>query len=189
MWAVPKFVLALRHNLHQPNDTGSILLLFFNLCHVKHGARPYESCKICKGWPLRDAPSKLVQLWYKTFPTDHGGQIEMKTATTLYIKPVPHDLVRRIRFWTIKSPEQDFKYLYWTISKILFWNLLTCTARSVEDETRNGHRNAKRNPNQNHETILLEQAVPLKSNYCFLFPSDHILWVEIFYYLTFSPAV
>jgi len=29
------------------------------------------------------------------------------------------------------------------------------TARSVEDETRNGHRNAKRNPNRNHETIVL----------------------------------
>jgi len=29
------------------------------------------------------------------------------------------------------------------------------TARSVEDETRNGHQNAKRNPNQNHETIVL----------------------------------
>jgi len=29
------------------------------------------------------------------------------------------------------------------------------TARSVEDETRNGHRNQKRNPNRNHETIVL----------------------------------
>jgi len=28
-------------------------------------------------------------------------------------------------------------------------------ARSVEDETRNGHRNANRNPNRNHETIVL----------------------------------
>ena len=28
-------------------------------------------------------------------------------------------------------------------------------AHSVEDETRNGHRNAKRNPNRNHETSLL----------------------------------
>ena len=28
-------------------------------------------------------------------------------------------------------------------------------ARSVEDETRNGHRNEKRNPNRNHETIAL----------------------------------
>jgi hypothetical protein len=34
---------------------------------------------------------------------------------------------------------------------------LSCdtTACSREDETRNGHRNAKRNPNQNHETIFL----------------------------------
>jgi len=24
--------------------------------------------KIFKGWPLQDAPSKLVQLWYKSFP-------------------------------------------------------------------------------------------------------------------------
>ena len=30
-----------------------------------------------------------------------------------------------------------------------------CTARSVEDETRNGHRNAHRNPNRNHETTVL----------------------------------
>jgi hypothetical protein len=42
------------------------------------------------------------------------------------IKQVPHDLVRRIRFWSIKSPEHDFKYLYWTINKTLFWNLFTC---------------------------------------------------------------
>ena len=31
----------------------------------------------------------------------------------------------------------------------------TCTARSREDETRNGHRNAKRNRNRNQETIVL----------------------------------
>jgi hypothetical protein len=30
------------------------------------------------------------------------------------------------------------------------------TARSVEDETRNGHRNAKRNPNRNQETTVLD---------------------------------
>jgi len=29
------------------------------------------------------------------------------------------------------------------------------TARSVEDETRNGDRNAKRNPHQNQETTVL----------------------------------
>jgi len=41
------------------------------------------------------------------------------------MKLVPHDLMRRIRFWRKQSPEQDFKYLYWTISKILSSNL-TC---------------------------------------------------------------
>ena len=31
--------------------------------------------KIFKGWPPRDAPSKMVKLWYKTFPHDHDGQL------------------------------------------------------------------------------------------------------------------
>jgi len=31
----------------------------------------------------------------------------------------------------------------------------SCTARSVEDETRNGDRNANRNPKRNHETTVL----------------------------------
>jgi len=46
-------------------------------------ARPYESCKNIEGLALRDAPSKLVQLWYKTFPPDHDGQVEMKNPTRL----------------------------------------------------------------------------------------------------------
>ena len=29
---------------------------------------PMNHVKIFKGWPLQDAPSKLVQLWYKSFP-------------------------------------------------------------------------------------------------------------------------
>jgi hypothetical protein len=41
------------------------------------------------------------------------------------IKLVPHNLVWRIRFLTIKSFEKDFKYLYWTISKKIIWNLFT----------------------------------------------------------------
>jgi len=32
---------------------------------------------------------------------------------------------------------------------------LPFTARSVKDETRNGYQNEKRNPNRNHETIVL----------------------------------
>jgi len=37
-----------------------------------------ESCKIFKGWPPPDVPSKLVQLWYKTFESDQRGLVEMK---------------------------------------------------------------------------------------------------------------
>jgi len=29
---------------------------------------PMNHVKIFKGWPLPGAPSKLVQLWYKSFP-------------------------------------------------------------------------------------------------------------------------
>jgi len=39
--------------------------------------------KIFKGWPTRDAPSKLVQLWYKTFPHGQRGQMEMKKPNKL----------------------------------------------------------------------------------------------------------
>ena len=44
---------------------------------------PMNHVQISKGWPPRDAPSKLVQLWYKTFPTDHIDLVEMKTPTRL----------------------------------------------------------------------------------------------------------
>jgi len=39
--------------------------------------------KIFKGWPPRDAPSTLVQRWYKTFSPNQGGQAEMKKPTGL----------------------------------------------------------------------------------------------------------
>ena len=29
---------------------------------------PMNHVRIFKGWALQDAPSKLVQLWYKSFP-------------------------------------------------------------------------------------------------------------------------
>ena len=76
--------------------------------HLNHSTCPkwdykaVESCKNIKGWPPRDAPSKLVPLWYKTFPPDQRGLVEMKNPTRWVIKPVPHELVRRIRFWRIK---------------------------------------------------------------------------------------
>jgi len=62
---------------------------------------------------------------------------EMKKPTMLssqlcwVFKTVPHDLVRRIRFLRIKSSEQDFKYLYWTISKTIVRNLFISKGTSV----------------------------------------------------------
>jgi len=49
--------------------------------HFAHPPAPMNHVKISKGWSLRDAPSKLVQLWYQTFPDDHSGQLEMKKPT------------------------------------------------------------------------------------------------------------
>jgi len=36
-----------------------------------------------KGWPPQDAPLKLVQVWYKTFPPDQRGLVEMANPTRL----------------------------------------------------------------------------------------------------------
>ena len=44
---------------------------------------PMNHVKIFKGWPPRVAPSKLVQLWYKSFPPDQRGVVEMKNPTRL----------------------------------------------------------------------------------------------------------
>ena len=47
------------------------------------GSAPMNQVKIFKGWPPRDAPSKLVQLWYKSFQNDQRGHMEMKRPTGL----------------------------------------------------------------------------------------------------------
>ena len=44
---------------------------------------PMNHVKLFKGWPLRDAPTGLVQLWYKTCPPGHDGRVEMKNPTRL----------------------------------------------------------------------------------------------------------
>jgi len=41
-----------------------------NLMMGTNTARPYESCENIEGLPPRDAPWKLVQLWYRSFPLD-----------------------------------------------------------------------------------------------------------------------
>ena len=38
---------------------------------------PMNHVKISKDWTPPDAPSKLVQLWYKKFPPDQRGQVEI----------------------------------------------------------------------------------------------------------------
>jgi len=88
---------------------------------------PMNHVKIFKGWPLRDAPSEVVQPKY--FLTTMMVGWKWKIQLDWVINPVPHSLVRRIRFWRIRSPEQDFEYLYWTISQILLWNL--CTSKGA----------------------------------------------------------
>ena len=44
---------------------------------------PMNHVKIFKGRPPLDAPWKLVQLYYKTFPPDQRGLVEMKNPTRL----------------------------------------------------------------------------------------------------------
>jgi len=53
------------------------------LMHPGIPPAPMNRLKIFEGWPSRDAPSKLVQLWYKTFPSDQRGHVKMKKPTRL----------------------------------------------------------------------------------------------------------
>ena len=46
-------------------------------------SRPYESCKIFKGRPRRNAFSKMVHRQYKSFQFDRFCQFEMKNPTRL----------------------------------------------------------------------------------------------------------
>ena len=50
-------------------------------------ARLYESCKIFKGRPRRNAFSKLVHRQYKSFPSDRFCQLEIQKTTGLSNKP------------------------------------------------------------------------------------------------------
>ena len=65
---------------------GSVVWAGTKFGHGATIARPpahMNHVKIVKGWPPRDAPSKLVQLWYKTSERDQGGQLKMKKPTIL----------------------------------------------------------------------------------------------------------
>jgi len=89
--------LAARHykNIQGLAPRRCLLWIVAPLVHIVISTR-----HICVGWKWRSQLSWVIQA-------------------------VSHDLVRRIRSWGIKSLEQDFKYLYWTKSKMIFWNLFT----------------------------------------------------------------
>ena len=74
---------------------------------------------------FRAGPAKklfiLVHRQYKSFYSDDTLKSECQLGWV--IKLVFYNLVWRIRFWTIKTFEKEFRYLYWTISKIIYWNL------------------------------------------------------------------
>jgi len=55
--------------------------------HCDMTARPYESCKIFRGRPRRNAFSKLVHRWYKSCPPDRFCQLEIQNTTGLSNKP------------------------------------------------------------------------------------------------------
>ena len=122
-WLNPQTKAALQHTLRTLQDSFARQP---SLVHIP--GRPYKSCKNISGLSSFRCPfdaGRTVVENISTRPAWSGGNEKTK--------PVPHDLVRRIRFWRIKSPGQDFKYVYWTISKILFWNLFTCKGTCMMD--------------------------------------------------------
>ena len=55
--------------------------------YINISARPYESCKIFKVRPRRNAFSKLVHRQYKSFPPDRFCQVEIQKTTGFGNKP------------------------------------------------------------------------------------------------------
>ena len=81
---------------------------------------PFDCCppatmnhvKIFQGQPRRFALSELVQAWYKKFPTDHFGQLEINDSTMLRNKTSTAYSCAEDQILQLKSLEQDFNYLY-----------------------------------------------------------------------------
>jgi len=69
---------ALQHTVHASQVTATHCNELQSLCI---SARPYESCKIFKGRPRRNAFSKQVHRQYKSFPPDRFCQLEIKKTT------------------------------------------------------------------------------------------------------------
>ena len=86
---------------------------------------PMNDTKIFKGWSPRDAPSELVPQWYKKIPPDQHGRVEMEKPNRCSNKTSTAWSCAEDQILENKSSEQDFKYVYWTMSKPLFWILFT----------------------------------------------------------------
>jgi len=109
----------------------------FHMCMpIMSPPAPMNHVKIFKGWPTRDAPSKLVQLWYKTFPPEQRGLVEMKNPTILSNKTSTawscaedqilenknlRNMILREHTWLIGSVQGPFKGAYMIEENIYDW--------------------------------------------------------------------
>jgi len=69
-WLIPK-----------PIHTHKSMYAYTNAFIYTYPPDPMNHANIFKGWSSQDAPSELVPQWYKTFPPDHFGRVEMKKPT------------------------------------------------------------------------------------------------------------
>jgi len=89
----------------------------------------------------RAGPAEMpLRNWY-TANTNHFKLTDSvtwkwKTQPDWVIKPVRNILCGGSDSWEQKSPENDFKNLYWTVSKILSGNLFTCKGTYTTDWVR-----------------------------------------------------
>ena len=71
-------------NSHRPEDAGQRTYLCTGESNTATGSQPPDPmnhAKKIKGWSPWHASFELVPQWYKTFPPDHLGRLEMKKPT------------------------------------------------------------------------------------------------------------
>ena len=79
--------------------------------------------KLLKGQPRRFALWELVPNSYQSFPPVHFGQAEMNESTMLSNKTSTAESCAEDQILEYLILRTSFKYLYWTISKTISWNL------------------------------------------------------------------
>jgi hypothetical protein len=81
--------------------------------------------KIFQGHAQRSALREQVPNWYKSFPSDHFGQAEMKDSTMLNNKISTASSCAENQILGLLILRIIFKYLYWMMNQIISWNLDT----------------------------------------------------------------